>query len=470
MQQTDSDKHIRDTNKTAFEQLIGNTPLLNLKSASELANGCKIYGKAEFMNPGGSVKDRAAYMLIKEAENNGILTRGHPGLIIEGTAGNMGISLSIIGVMFGYDVIILMPDNQSFEKYNIMNYINSTLSDYNYNCDTINRSYKQQVNLVTVKSVPYSDDNHYIKIAQRLSENILKESKNNINKNSELTKYKSNVFFVNQWNNLVNQKSHFQTTGPEIWQQTNGHIDAFSCAVGTGGTLAGIGNFLRSVDDSIKICLTDPKSGNLVQFYDSINHNYNSNCGNYNSINTSADNINNIMNNININTSIAEGIGQKTISNQLINSFDYNGDISTVDASKIINVDDVYFKPDLATEIDDTAMLDTLQALQRIDGLMCGLSSGINVAGAIEIAHKFEFNQDNTIVTILCDSASRTASKQFNPCFLKSKHLPVPHWVDNYQMGNFVVSNENHNHEDVVCTSTLDCQDLNRCLENSIVH
>ena len=205
--------------------------------------------------------------------------------------------------------------------------------------------------------------------------------------------------------------------------------------------IIGIGKFLRSVDSSIKVCLTDPKSGNLVQFY-----NDGMLCNKSDNINTS--------------TSIAEGIGQKTISNQLINAFDYNYNYNNnIDPSnefefEVKTTDDVYFKPDLAIEVSDNEMLDILQLLQLKDGLMCGLSSGINVAGAIKIARKLNFNQNNTMVTILCDSAFRTASKQFNAGFLESKNLPIPHWIKNDQIyhHDHNIDNCDDNWNNIVCT------------------
>ena len=193
-------------NKTAFEQVLGNTPLLYLKSASEAA-GCKVYGKAEFLNPGGSVKDRAAYWMINEAEKQGILKRGEPGLIVEGTAGNTGIGLGLVGPMFGYETIIVIPKSQTQEKKDALRYAGSKL--------------------VEVNAVPFANNNHYVKVAERLARNISKRTN-------------TRILYANQWDNLANQKAHIQGTGPEIWRQTGGSIDAFSCAVGTGGTITGM--------------------------------------------------------------------------------------------------------------------------------------------------------------------------------------------------------------------------------------
>ena len=190
---------------TAFEQAVGNTPLLYLKSASDEA-GCNIYGKAEFMNPGGSIKDRAAYWMIKEAESKGTLVRGEPGIIVEGTAGNTGIGLGLVGPIFGYETIIVIPKTQSQEKKDALRYAGCKL--------------------VEVNAVPYANDNHYVKIAERLAACIAE----NTNKR---------ILYANQWDNLSNQKAHLQGTGPEIWTQTSGKIDAFSCAIGTGGTITG---------------------------------------------------------------------------------------------------------------------------------------------------------------------------------------------------------------------------------------
>ena len=336
---------------SAFEQCIGNTPLLYLKSASKIA-GCNIYGKAEFMNPGGSVKDRAALWMIKEAQESGQLVKNEPGIIVEGTAGNTGIGLALVSQIFGYECIIVIARTQTPEKKDCLR--------------------QAGAKLIEVDAVPFRDDNHYTKIAERLAENLRETSG-------------KRVLYANQWDNLANQRAHIQGTGPEIWQQTNRRINIFSCAIGTGGTLSGVGTYLRMVSnnsENIKICLTDPKGASMYRYFKD---------GELKSEGSS----------------ISEGIGQSRITGQLQG-----------------------FKPDYEIEIDDKDMMNVVHKLQSDDGLMVGLSSGINVAGAIQCAKDFKLSHEDTVVTILCDLSVRYITKQFNLPFLESKNLPTPPWYD----------------------------------------
>lgn len=342
---------------SAFEQCIGNTPLLYLKSASKIA-GCNIYGKAEFMNPGGSVKDRAALWMIKEAQENGELIANEPGIIVEGTAGNTGIGLALVSQIFGYECIIVIARTQTVEKKDCLR--------------------QAGAKLIEVDAVPYKDDNHYTKIAERLAKN-LKETSG------------KRVLYANQWDNLANQRAHIQGTGPEIWQQTNRRINLFNCAIGTGGTLSGVGKYLKMISnnsDNVKICLTDPKGAAIYRYYQE---------GVLKSEGSS----------------ISEGIGQGRITGQLKD-----------------------FKPDYQIEIDDLEMMNVIHALQQEDGLMVGLSSGINVAGAIQCAKDFKLSHQDTVVTILCDLSVRYITKQFNIPFLESKNLPTPPWYDEHAATN----------------------------------
>eukprot|EP00485_Elphidium_margaritaceum_P024732 CAMPEP_0202713044 /NCGR_PEP_ID=MMETSP1385-20130828/48964_1 /ASSEMBLY_ACC=CAM_ASM_000861 /TAXON_ID=933848 /ORGANISM="Elphidium margaritaceum" /LENGTH=390 /DNA_ID=CAMNT_0049373273 /DNA_START=48 /DNA_END=1220 /DNA_ORIENTATION=+ len=336
---------------TAFEQCIGNTPLLYLHSASRIA-GCNVYAKAEFMNPGGSVKDRAALWMVKEAQRSGELVENEPGIIVEGTAGNTGIGLALVSKIFGYECVIVIPRTQTPEKKDCLR--------------------QSGAKLIEVDAVPYKSDNHYTKIAERLAKNLKDTSG-------------KRVLYANQWDNLANQKAHIQGTGPEIWQQTNHRINLFSCAVGTGGTLSGVGKYLRMVtnhDPNVKICLTDPKGAAIYNYYKT---------GELKAEGSS----------------ISEGIGQGRITGQLKG-----------------------FAPDYAIEVDDIDMMNVIHALQQSDGLMVGLSSGINVAGAIQCAKDFNLKHEDTVVTLLCDLSTRYVTKQFNIPFLESKNLPIPPWYD----------------------------------------
>ena len=327
----------------SFMDLVGNTPLIKLRAASELT-GCEIYGKAEFSNPGGSVKDRAAKAIIEAAEASGSLRKG--GTIIEGTAGNTGISLSLAGNSRGYKTIIVMPETQSQEKKEAL------------------RIAKADLRLVP--ALPYRDSGNYIRVSQTIAEEMQQEPN-------------ANVIWANQFDNVANRDGHFSSTGPEIWGQTDGGVDGFICAVGSGGTLAGVGAYLKSRNDKISIGLADPNGSALFNYYKNGEFKAEGN-------------------------SISEGIGQGRIT---------------------ANLED--FKPDYSFRISDEVAMPLLFDLMSEEGLYLGGSSAINVAGAIELAKKL--GKGHKIVTILCDSGQRYQSKVWNPEFLKSKNLPTPSWM-----------------------------------------
>ena len=321
---------------------IGNTPLIRLRHASE-ATGCTILGKAEFMNPGGSVKDRAALGIILDAEQRGALKPG--GTIVEGTAGNTGIGLTLVGNARGYRSIIIVPETQSREKLDFLRLIGADLR------------------LVPAK--PYRDPDNYVHVARRLAE--------------ELAAKQGNTILANQWDNLANRERHRETTGPEIWHQTEGLVDAFTCSSGTGGTLAGVGFALKAHKPEVRIVLADPEGSGL---YGWVKNNDLTVQGN----------------------SITEGIGQSRVPGNLEGA----------------PIDD-------ALRIPDTEMLEQVFDLQIHEGLSVGGSSGINVAAAIRVAQAL--GPGHTVVTILADGGSRYQSKLFNPEFLRSKNLPVPPWL-----------------------------------------
>lgn len=325
-------------------EAIGNTPLIRLRRASE-ETGCTILGKAEFMNPGQSVKDRPAKQMILEAEARGDLQPG--GLIVEGTAGNTGIGIALVANARGYRTWIVIPETQSREKKDTLRLAGATL--------------------IEVPAVPYKDPNNYQHIARRLAEKLAETEPNG-------------VLFADQWNNLDNRKAHYATTGPEIWEQTEGGIDGFICAVGTGGTLAGVSTFLREKKRDIRIGCADPRGAAMYSLF-SAGEATPSEGG-----------------------SITEGIG-------LGRSTSIVGDIT---------VEHPYIIPD---EEAVPAVFD----LAEHEGLLMGGSTGINIAGAIRMAK--EMGPGHTIVTILCDHGSRYESKLFNPDFLKEKGLPVPPWL-----------------------------------------
>jgi cysteine synthase len=335
--------------KTAYEQLVGNTRLIRLAGPSELT-GCDIYGKCEWENPGSSIKDRAALWMVKDAEKKKTLVRGESGLIIEGTAGNTGIGLALCGKAFGYDVIICLADTQSPEKKDALRQAGALLLE--------------------MPAVPFKDQNNYVHVAERLSDAI-----------KERGLYE-HVFYANQWDNLSNRQAHIDGTGPEIWEQTGGKIDAFSCATGTGGTITGVGTYLRTMNKDIKIALTDPEGAAVLRYFTE---------GTLRSVGSS----------------ISEGIGQGRITG---------------------NMGAGNFTPDMFFEISDQEMMPILQNLQETEGLAIGGSAGINVAGAIKVAQ--ELGPGHTIVTVLCDRADRYATKLYNREFLNSRGLPVPMSID----------------------------------------
>ena len=322
---------------------IGNTPLIRLKQASEIT-GCNIYGKAEYFNPGQSVKDRAALFIINDAIKKGKIKKG--GTIVEGTAGNTGIGLAVISRELGINLKIVIPNTQSIEK-------KETLK-------------KLGAELIEVDAVPYSNPKNYIKQSKQIAEDLNKESKNG-------------VYWANQFDNIINTEAHIKTTAEEIWNQTAGSVDGFTCAVGTGGTLAGVSIGLKNKNKNIKIALSDPMGSSL---FSHIKNNKLESSGN----------------------SITEGIGTARI---------------TKNFEKAL-VDDAF-------QTDDTEALNIVYELIEKQKIVLGGSSGINIAGAIKLAKKM--GPGKTIVTILCDHGKRYASKIFNKEFLKSKNLPIPKWL-----------------------------------------
>ena len=322
---------------------IGNTPLVRLKQASELT-GCNIYGKAEYFNPGESVKDRAALFIVKDAIKKKLISKG--GTIVEGTAGNTGIGLAIVCKEYGLKLKIVIPKTQSIEKKETLKRLGAEL--------------------IEVEAVPYSDRKNYIKQSKQISEDLNKTEKNG-------------VYWANQFDNIVNTDSHIKTTSQEIWNQTNGKIDAFTCSVGTGGTLAGTSIGLKEKNKNIEIALSDPMGSSLYSY---IKNNKLENIGN----------------------SITEGIG--------------TGRITKNFEKALIND---------AFQIDDVEALNIVYDLIKKQKIILGGSSGINIAGAIKLAKKM--GPGKTIVTILCDHGKRYASKIFNKEFLKSKNLPIPSWL-----------------------------------------
>jgi len=326
-----------------FVDAVGNTPLIKLRQASELT-GCTILGKAEFLNPGGSVKDRAAKYMVLDGERRGVIEPG--GLIVEGTAGNTGIGLALVGNARGYRTLILMPNTQSQEKKDALRLCGAELRE--------------------VPAVPYKDPNNYVHIAARTAKEL------------ESTE-QHGVLYANQWDNHANRDGHAASTGPEIWRQTDGKIDGFICAVGTGGTLAGVSAFLKQKNPNVVTAAADPMGAAI---YSWIKTGELKGQG----------------------SSISEGIGQGRVTGNL-------------DGAPI----------DDAFQIPDPEMLPVLYDLVQKEGLLLGGSSGINVAGAIRLAR--QLGPGKTIVTVLCDSGSRYQSKLFNPDFLRAKDLPLPPWL-----------------------------------------
>ena len=327
-----------------FLETVGNTPLIKLRKASE-QTGCNILAKAEFMNPGGSVKDRAAKAIVLDAEQHGQLKPG--GVIVEGTAGNTGIGLALVGNSLGYRTVVVIPETQSQEKKNMLRLCGADLRE--------------------VPAVPYRDENNYVKVSGRLAEELAKTEENG-------------VIWANQFDNVANRHGHYENTGPEIFEQCDGKVDAFICAVGTGGTLAGTGMALKERNPDIIIALADPLGAALHSFYTT---------GEFSSWGDS----------------ITEGIGQGRITANLENA-----------------------PVDLSFQIPDEEALPICFDLLKEEGLCLGGSSGINVSGAIRLAK--EIGPGKTIVTILCDSGIRYQTKLFNPEFLRKKNLPVPAWLE----------------------------------------
>ena len=329
--------------KNNFIESIGNTPLIKLKASSKIT-GCNIYGKAEFLNPGGSVKDRAALALIKDAQEKKLISKG--GIVVEGTAGNTGIGLGLLGNSLGYKTIIVMNDNQTQEKKDLL------------------RNLGAELRLVPAK--PYKDDNNYIKVASRLADE-LKSSNNN------------GVIWANQFDNTANAKGHYESTGQEIWEQTEGKVDGFVCSSGTGGTISGVSNALKEKNKDIKIYLSDPSGSSLYNYIK--NGELKSKGG-----------------------SITEGIGSSRITKNFGEA----------------QIDDAY-------SIDDHESLPILYDLIQNEGLSLGTSCGVNIAGAIRLGK--ELGPGKTIVTILCDRSDKYSTKMFNKEFLEEKGLPYPSWL-----------------------------------------
>jgi cysteine synthase A len=330
--------------RNGFIGTVGNTPLIRLRRASELT-GCNILGKAEFLNPGGSVKDRAALFIVKDAEERGLLRPG--GVIVEGTAGNTGIGLALVGNARGYRTVIVMPETQSQEKKDMLTLCGADLR--------------------LVPAVPYANPMNYVRYSGTLAEEISAAEPNG-------------AIWANQFDNLANRRAHYETTGPEIWDQTDGKVDGFACSVGTGGTLSGVGIALKERNPKVKIYLADPMGSGIFSWYARAEFKPEGN-------------------------SITEGIGNNRETENLKG-----------------------FKPDGQYQIADEEMLPVLFDLITEEGLILGGSTGINICGAIRLAR--ELGPGKTIVTILADYGTRYQSKLFNPAFLRERSLPVPPWLE----------------------------------------
>ncbi|MBS0518990.1 MAG: cysteine synthase A [Proteobacteria bacterium] len=329
--------------RSGFVESIGNTPLIKLRAASE-ATGCAIYGKAEFLNPGGSVKDRAALAIIEDAERRGKLRPG--GVIVEGTAGNTGIGITLVANARGYRSIIVMPETQSQEKKDMLRLCGADLR--------------------LVPAVPYSNPDNYVRYSGRLADEIAAREPNG-------------AVWANQFDNIANRDGHYRTTGPEIWEQTDGKVDGFTCSVGSGGTLGGIARALKERNPAVTIALSDPMGSALFNWATK---------GELKSEGTS----------------ITEGIGQGRVT-------------ANLDGTPI----------DTAYQITDQEALPVLFDLIEHEGLVLGGSTAINVVGAMRLAR--ELGPGKTIVTVLCDGGQRYQSKLFNPTFLRERNLPVPPWM-----------------------------------------
>ena len=331
-------------NYQRLTDFIGNTPLIRLNHLSD-ATGCEILGKAEFMNPGGSVKDRAALGMVRDAERRGTLKPG--GTIVEGTAGNTGIGLAVVGNSLGYPTVIVMPDNQSKDKV-----------------DTL-KSYGAEVRLVP--AVPFKDPNHFVHQSQRLAAEL----------NDKLP---HGACWAGQFDNLANREFHEQTTGPEIWEQTGGEVDAFICSVGTGGTLAGTARALKAQNPKVTIGLADPQGSALYNFFK------------HGELKAEG-------------SSISEGIGNSRVT-------------ANLEGTPI----------DAPFQIPDSESIPLVYELTRREGLSVGGSTGVNVAGAVRLAR--ELGRGHVIVTLLCDTAMRYRARLFNKTFLATKSLTLPDWLD----------------------------------------
>jgi cysteine synthase A len=329
--------------RDGFVATVGNTPLIRLRKASELT-GCEILGKAEFLNPGGSVKDRAGLYIILDAEQRGILKPG--GVIVEGTAGNTGIGLALVGNARGYRTVIVMPETQSQEKKDMLRLCGAELR--------------------LVPAAPYRDPGNYVRVSERLAIELAETEP-------------KGVVWANQWDNPANWRGHYRSTGPEIWRQTNGGVDGFVCSIGTGGTLAGTGKYLKERNKNIAVAVADPMGAAMYSYFKT---------GELKSEGSS----------------ITEGIGQGRVT----------GNVAE------IKVDDAF-------QIPDAEALPIIFDLLKDEGLCLGGSTGINVAGAIRLARKL--GPGHTVVTILADGGQRYQSKLFNPAFLKEKGLPTPSWL-----------------------------------------
>lgn len=330
--------------RDAFVGTVGNTPLIRLRKVSE-ATGCTILGKAEFLNPGGSVKDRAALFIILDAEKRGQLRPG--GVVVEGTAGNTGIGLALVGNARGYRTVIVIPETQSQEKKDMLRLCGAELRE--------------------VPAVPYKNPDNYIHVSERLAKELAESDPNG-------------ALWANQWDNTANREAHLKGTGPEIWRQTEGRLDGFICAVGTGGTLAGVSDYLKQKRSKIVTACADPPGAAMYCWF------------NEGKLESEGD-------------SITEGIGQGRVTKNLENA-----------------------PVDCAYRIPDEESVKMCFDLLEHEGLCLGGSSGVNVAGAVRLAR--ELGPGKTIVTVLCDGGARYMSKLFNPQFLKEKELPIPHWLD----------------------------------------
>ena len=334
----------RDRRYGGMIEAIGNTPLIRLNRLSD-ETGCEILGKAEFVNPGGSVKDRAALAIVRDAEVRGLLRPG--GVIVEGTAGNTGIGLALVGNALGYRTVIVMPETQSQEKMDMIRICGAELK--------------------LVPAVPYKDPGNYVHVSRRVAEELAQTEPNG-------------AIWANQFDNVANREGHRTTTGVEIWEQTGGRVDGFTCAVGTGGTLAGVGLALKERKPDVHIRLADPYGAALYSYYTT---------GELKAEGTS----------------ITEGIGQGRIT-------------ANLEGAPV----------DSAERVGDAEALEILYDLVEQEGLVLGGSSGINVAGAVHLAR--DLGRGHTVVTVLCDGGQRYQSKLFNPGFLREKGLPTPRWLD----------------------------------------